>query len=88
MTVYIDSLRKGISAVPFTIVAGATEDKIIEIYANDLIDSGMFKHRKHTFMFEVSRALQQVTDFFLTQNIGKLKLLAGIKRTWHHIGNL
>jgi len=38
-------------------------------------------------MFEVSRALQQVTDLFLTQNIGKLKLLSGIKRTWHHIGN-
>ena len=39
-------------------------------------------------MFEVSRTLQQMPDFFLTQDIGKLKLLARIKGTWHHIGNM
>ena len=42
---YIDSPPKGISAVPFTIVVGVTEEKIIEIYPNDLVDAGMFSGR-------------------------------------------
>lgn len=38
---YIDSPPKGISAVPFTVVIGATEEKIIELYPSDLTNLGM-----------------------------------------------
>ena len=42
---YFDSPPKGISAVPFTISVGETEEKIIEVYPNDLNDLGIFSGR-------------------------------------------